>query len=85
MIKRFRLIKHVGIEDDLTGKIYTNFREICNQLNKISEKSDKNAEKYFDVLQQKNAIQDKLKSYQEVCRKHNIHSASDLDEILTDI
>ena len=44
MIKRFRVIKHVGIEDDLTGKTYTNFREICNLLNEISERSDKNAE-----------------------------------------
>ncbi len=47
MIKRFRVIKYVGIEDDLTGKTYTNFRGICNLLNYISEKSDKNAEKVF--------------------------------------
>ena len=39
VIKRFRVIKHVGIDDDLTGKTYTNFREICKLLNKISEKS----------------------------------------------
>lgn len=53
IIKRFKVIKHDGIDDGLTGKTYTNFREICNLLNKISEKSDKNAEKYFDVLEQK--------------------------------
>ena len=66
MIKMFRVIKHVGIEDDLTGKTYTNFREICNLLNEISEKSDKNAEMYFDVLERKNILENKLKLYQRI-------------------
>ena len=64
LIKRFRVIKHFGIEDDLTGKTYTNFREICNLLNEISEKSDKNAEMYFYVLERKNILENKLKLYQ---------------------
>lgn len=85
MIERFRLIQGVGIEDDLTGKTYTTFREICDVLNKVNRKSDKNAELYFDVLEKKNIIRDKLKLHQDVCRKHNIYSVSDLDDILNNI
>lgn len=38
MIERFRVINDVGIEDDLTGETYTNFRQICAVLNKVNRR-----------------------------------------------
>ena len=38
------------ILDDLTGKTYEGNKKICDLLNQISEKSDKIAEKYYDLL-----------------------------------
>lgn len=85
MIERFIVIDGVGIEDDLTGKIYTNFMELCAILNQVNRKSDKNVELYFDVLEKKNILRDKLKLHQDVCRKHNIYSVSNLEDILNNM
>ena len=79
MIKRFRVIPHVGIEDDLTGQTFTNFKELCNVLNKIDERANKNAEKYYDILNKKNLIENELKVYNEITNKHNINSSNNID------
>ena len=50
MMKRFRQIPHVGIYDELTGRILTTLQECCIMLNKESERADRNAELYYDEL-----------------------------------
>jgi len=85
MIKRFRVIPHVGIEDDLTGQTFTNFKELCNVLNKIDERANKNAEKYYDILNKKNLIENELKVYNEITNKHNINSYNNHDETLKNL
>lgn len=85
MIKRFRVIPHVGIEDDLTGQTFTNFKVLCNVLNKIDERANKNAEKYYDILNKKNLIENELKVYNEITNKHNINSSNNHDETLKNL
>ena len=41
------------ITDNLTGKTYEGNRKICDLLNQISDKSDRIAEKYYDLLYSK--------------------------------
>ena len=48
--KRFKVIPNVGIKDDLTGEILTNDRDICNKMNKVSDRSDEIVEEFFDVI-----------------------------------
>lgn len=47
--KRFRVIRNVGVLDDLTGKIYNNYRDICKLLNDEAERRDEIAEELFDL------------------------------------
>lgn len=48
-MKRFRVIQNVGIEDDLTGKIYSNYREICELLNSENDRRNEIAEELFEL------------------------------------
>ena len=77
------MIKNVGVKDELTGKIYSNHRELCKLLNETSEKSDENAEKYYDCLINKKVMGQKLEEWLKVLNKHGIHSAEKLDLMLT--
>ena len=71
-MNRFHNLTGIGIEDDLTGKIYKNRQQITNLLNQLNTKSDENAEKYWNlrmlILDSKdiNELQDKL--YKEIAR-----------------
>lgn len=47
--KRFEIIKGVGIQDNLTGRLIMTMRECCNQLNKESDRADKLAEELWDL------------------------------------
>ena len=47
--KRFRVIRDVGILDDLTGKIYNNYRDICKLLNDEDKRRNEIAEELFDL------------------------------------
>lgn len=42
--KRFRVIRDVGVLDDLTGKIYNNYRDICKLLNDEDKRRNEIAE-----------------------------------------
>lgn len=42
--KRFKVIKNVGVLDDLTGKIYNNYRDICKLLNDEDKRRNEIAE-----------------------------------------
>ena len=39
-----------AITDRLTGYIYTDYNDITKMLNKLNEKSNENAEKYYNLL-----------------------------------
>lgn len=47
--KRFFIVPNVGIEDTLTGQIFTNNREITKALNACDTRANKNAELYYDL------------------------------------
>ena len=51
--KRFKVIRDVGVLDDLTGEILTTFRDFARALNTIDERANKNAEMYYDLLYEK--------------------------------
>lgn len=46
--KRFRVIPHVGVKDNLTGEIHSTYKEFAKALNKESERADRIAEEYYD-------------------------------------
>ena len=46
---RFYLIQDGGIKDNLTGKVYTNNRDIVVLLNRLNNKADGFAEKLFEI------------------------------------
>ena len=47
--KRFRVIRDVGVLDDLTGKIYNNYRDICKLLNDEDKRRNEIAEELFEL------------------------------------
>lgn len=47
--KRFEIIKNVGIQDNLTGRLMLTMTECCNQLNKESNKADQLAEELYNI------------------------------------
>ena len=47
--KRFKVIENVGVLDDLTGKIYNNYRDICKLLNDEDKRGNEIAEELFDL------------------------------------
>lgn len=47
--KRFEIIKGLGIQDNLTGRLIMTMRECCNQLNKESDRADGIAEELYDL------------------------------------
>ena len=47
-VKRFRVQAGVII-DDLTGKEYVTMREICQLLNQVNDRADRNAELYYTI------------------------------------
>ena len=51
--KRFKVIRDVGVLDDLTGEILTTFNDFARALNTIDERANKNAEMYYDLLYEK--------------------------------
>ena len=53
MGKRFSVIRDVGIEDNLNGKVYTNHRDICVVLNRLNDKADSFAEKLWEIQMEK--------------------------------
>jgi hypothetical protein len=72
MSNRFHNLTGIGIEDNLTGRIYKNRQDITNLLNQINEKADQNAEQYWKlrelILDSKDLdeLQDRL--YKEIAR-----------------
>ncbi len=51
--KRFCVISNVGIQDNLTGEIYTNHRSLCNLLNDLNDRCDGFAEELYDLRLEK--------------------------------
>ena len=47
MTNRFHHITGIGIEDSLTGRIYTNKHTITNLLNELNTQKNHNAEQYW--------------------------------------
>lgn len=47
--KRFLIIPNVGIEDTLTGEIFTNNQETVKALNLCDTRANRNAELYYDL------------------------------------
>ena len=47
--KRFKVIPHVGVEDDLTGKIYSTYRDFAKILNDENDRANRIAEEYYDL------------------------------------
>lgn len=45
--KRYEVIQNVGVEDNLTGKIMTTYREFAKELNSLSDKNDALVEKFY--------------------------------------
>ena len=72
MSNRFHNLTGIGIEDNLTGRIYKNRQDITNLLNHINKKADQNAEQYWKlrelILDSKDLdeLQDRL--YKEIAR-----------------
>lgn len=87
--KRFRVIPDVGVYDELTGNISSTHRELCSQLNYLSEKADHNAELYYDKKSElewqyelNDILKEKLRVWFNVLNKYNIHTAEKLDQVL---
>ena len=51
--KRFKVIKNVGVLDDLTGEVLSTYRDLARVLNEVDERANKNAEMYYDLLYEK--------------------------------
>ena len=70
MTNRFHHLHGIGIEDSLTGRIYTNKHTITNLLNDLNDKADKNAEQYWRlrdlILDNNNLNTIKEKMYKEI-------------------
>lgn len=46
--KRYEVLPNVGVEDNLTGKIMTTYREFAKELNHLSDRNDKLVEELYD-------------------------------------
>ena len=69
-MSRFHHITGIGIEDSLTGRIYTNKNTITNLLNELNTQKNHNAEQYWQlrdlILDNNNLDTIKEKMYREI-------------------
>lgn len=63
------------ITDHLTGYTYHGNMKVCDLLNSVNDKADKNAELYFEVLAM-------LKGLEMIMKKYEIDTLEKLDRIL---
>lgn len=76
MTKRFKYYSTSQmIVDDLTGFTYQGNQKICTLLNQLNEKSDMNAEAYYDLKM-------RFDEYMKVLRKYHIDDPKKLNQVL---
>ena len=88
--KRFRYNSTSQIiTDDMTGYTYYGNKQVCDLLNKESDKRDLMVEKYVDTQLELNKIntnyeicREKMKAYFKVLEKYHIHNPEKLDACL---
>lgn len=69
MAKRFRYNSTSQmITDNLTGYTYSGNKKVCDLLNQVSDRADRNAELYYP--------------FQQLMKKYEIDSVAKLDRIL---
>lgn len=72
MEKRFRIIKDVGVYDELTGKTYSTYQEFCKLLNLEDDIRNRIAEEYYELDME----------YKNIMRKYEIDNIEKLDQVL---
>ena len=71
------------IKDRLTGEtFFCNNRRVCLLLNKLDEKANKNAEKYFELASSDGVNLTEYQKFLDVMKKYGISSVEKLDMIL---
>lgn len=89
-IERFRYFKDSQIiVDDMTGWTYYGNKQVCDLLNKESERADRNAEDYFKLEDKYRKVRidyevarEKLKVFFDIMEKYHIHSTDKLEKVL---
>lgn len=69
MTERFRYYKSSQIiVDNMTGWTYYGNKQVCDLLNQVNRRADRNAEKFDELMR--------------ILYKYNIHSIEKLDKVL---
>lgn len=89
-VDRFRYIKNSQlIIDDLTGWDYYGNQQICDLLNQVNRRADRNAEDYFKLQDEYRKVRidyevarGKLEVFFDIMKKYHIHSTDKLEKVL---
>lgn len=90
MTERFRYYKSSQIiVDDMTGWTYYGNKQVCDLLNQVNRRADKNAEEYWELQRKYETLRinyeiarGKLRVFFDIMDKFHIYSTDKLEKIL---
>ena len=71
-----------SIYDRLTGKFYQGNEKTCNLLNILNNRSDRNAERYFELLSAGGVDPVEYEKFLKLMKKYEVSSIEKLDQML---